>query len=200
MLQDDPPPFQHLWIARDAQAFTSEFGFSPVYEYDPVVDTPGIPNLATTGTFALANTGDQVILKNDLGNIVDSIVYEDADPSGTGWSGPGIYPYGGDTVGIERFAQREQDVEAFGLEGQVLYRKLDQATGWPIADTDTAADWAQATDDNINGKKVLYPGWDLEGYFRTETFTELATLTYTVAPDNIYETVLAEINQALATI
>jgi hypothetical protein len=84
------------------------------------------------------------------------------DPTGTGWSGPGIYPYGGDTVDIERFAQGEQDVEAFGKEGQVLYRKLDQTTGLPVPDTDTAADWAQATDDTINGKEMQYPGWDLE--------------------------------------
>ena len=90
---------------------------------------------------------------------MDSVVYEDGDPTDTGWSGPGIYPYGGDTVGIERFAQGEQGIEAFGKEGQVLYRKLDQATGLPAPDTDTATDWAQATDDPINGKKVQYPGW-----------------------------------------
>jgi cardiolipin synthase len=65
-----------------------------------------------------------------------------------------------------------------------------------VSDTDTAADWAQATDDDINGKKIMYPGWDLERYFSTATFTETATITYTVAPDNIYETVVAEINQA----
>jgi hypothetical protein len=95
-----------------------------------------VPNLTTTGTFALANTGDQVILKDAGSAIVDSVVYEDGDPTGTGWSGPGIYPYGSDTVGIERFAQEEQDIEAFGKEGQVLYCKLDQATGLPVPDTD----------------------------------------------------------------
>ena len=81
-------------------------------------------------------------------------------------------------MGLERFAEGDLEVEAFGLEGQILYRKLDQATGLPVPDTDTAADWAQATDDNINGKKVLYPGWDLERYFRPETFSEPATVTY----------------------
>lgn len=70
-------------------------------------------------------------------------------------------------MGFERFAQGEQGIEAFGKEGQVLYRKLDQSTGLPLSDTDTAADWAQATavEDNgldaINGKKVQYPGWGL---------------------------------------
>jgi hypothetical protein len=68
-------------------------------------------------------------------------------------------------------------VEGFGLEGQILYRKLDQATGLPAPDTDTAADWAQDPDDPINGKKVQYPGWDLERYFRSETFAETAITT-----------------------
>jgi hypothetical protein len=31
--------------------------------------------------------------------------------------------------------------------------------------------------DPINGKKVQYPGWDLERYFRPETSTEAATIT-----------------------
>ena len=137
------------------------------------------------------------------------MVWEGADPSGTGWSGPTIWPYGGDSTGIERLASleraiegfaSERAVEGFGFEGQILYRKLDTATALPIADTDTASDWAQATDDDINGKKVRYPGWDLERYFFPPAFTEPATLTYAVAPDHIYETVLAEINQATTSI
>jgi hypothetical protein len=148
-----------LWIAGEADDFALEFGFPPDYEYGADTDH-AVPDLITSGTFALANTGDEVVLKDAGAVIIDSVVYEAGDPTDTGWSGPGIYPYGGDSVGIERFAQEEQGVEAFGKEGQVLYRKLDQATGLPIPDTDTAADWAQATavEDNgldpSNGKKV----------------------------------------------
>jgi hypothetical protein len=156
-----------IWIAREADDFTLEFGFLPDYEYGADTDQ-AVPDLITSGTFALANTGDEIVLKDAGAVIVDSVVYEGGDPTGTGWSSPGVYPYGGDTVGIERFAQEEQGIEAFGKEGQVLYRKLNQATGLPIPDTDTAADWAQATAvednglDSIIGKKVQYPGWDLE--------------------------------------
>ncbi len=150
----------HSWPGQ-ADDFTLEFGFSPDYEYGANTD-PAVPNLTTSGSFALANTGDEVILKDSEGTHVDSVVYEGGDTTTAGWFGPPIYPYGGTSVGIERFAQQERDVEAFGLEGQILYRKLDQATGLPVPDTNTAADWAQVTDDNINGKKVQYPGKDLE--------------------------------------
>ena len=191
-------PGASIWIARQAAGFTLEFGFSPAYEYGADTD-PSVPNLGMSGTVALANTGDQLILKNGE-VIVDSVVWEGGDPAGTGWSGPTIWPYGGDSTGTEGFASLERAIEAFGFEGQILYRKLDQATARPGPDTDTAADWAQATDDNINGKKVQYPGWDLERYFIPPTLTEPATLTYAVAPDHIYEAVLSEIEQASTSI
>jgi hypothetical protein len=73
-----------------------------------------VPNLTTSGSFVLANTGDEVILKDSEGTHVDSVVYEGGDPTDTLWFGPPISPYGGTSVGIERFAQQERDVKAFG--------------------------------------------------------------------------------------
>jgi cardiolipin synthase len=175
---------QSIWIARQADGFEAEFGFSPGYEYGADTD-PTVPDLALTGDLTLANEGDQLILKDGAGAVVDSVVYEDASAAGAGWTGGSIGPY---------------QQGSFGAEGQVLYRKLEQATGLPVPDTHTAADWAQATDDDINGKKVQYPGWDLERYFTTASFTETATVTYTIAPDNIYEAVLAEIDRASGSI
>jgi cardiolipin synthase len=194
-LQDTLPAGASIWIAREAVAFTAEFGFPPDYEHGDDTD-PAVPNLAATGSFLLANDGDEIVVKNSGGDLIDSIVYEGGDPADTGWLGEAVYPYGGDAVGLEPLA----DPEDFARKGQVLYRKLDQATGLPVSDTDTVADWAQATDDNINGKKVMYPGWDLDRYFFTDLFTETASIAYAVAPDNIYETVLAEINQAATSI
>jgi hypothetical protein len=171
---------QSIWIAREAVSFALEFGFSPDYEYGADTDV-AVLKLSLSGALALANTGDELILKDGGGTVVDSVVCEAGSPIGTGWSGPGVYPYSGNTVGIKRFAQQEQEIEGFGVEGQVLYRELDQATGHPVPDTDTVADWAQATDDDISGKRVLYPGWDLDRYFFTDAFTETATITYTAA-------------------
>lgn len=188
-----------LWIAREADDFSLEFGFSPDFEYGADSDA-SVPNLSRSGSFALGNSGDEIVVKDSSQAIIDSVVFEGGDPTGTGWVGPAIAPYSGDSVGVERIVERYDETAAFGVEGQVLYRKLDQATGAPVPDTDTLADWAQATDDNINGKKVRYPGWDLERYFQPPSFTETANITYAVAPDNIFETVLAEINQASTSI
>lgn len=85
---------------------------------------------------------------------------------------------------------------SIGSTGQILYRKWDQATGLPVPDTNTYHDWAQATDDNLNGKKVLRPGWDLDRYFQTAKFTQTAVITYLIAPDNIFENVRLAISQA----
>jgi predicted extracellular nuclease len=178
------PAGDSLWIAREADDFESEFGFKPDYEYGSNTD-PAVPDLARSGTMALANSGDEMILRDDASAIVDSVVYDGGSTSGTDWSG----------ATIDRYNQGY-----FGQEGQILYRKLDQATGLPVSDTDTAADWAQATDSDIDGKKIMYPGWDLERYFSTNAFTETATITYTVAPDGIYETVVSQINRATESI
>ena len=144
---------ESIWIAQEADDFTLEFGFPPDYEYGEDTD-PAVPNLTTSGSFVLANTGDEVILKDSEGTYVDTVVYVGGDTTTASWIGSPIYPYGGTSVGIERFAQQERDVEAFGLEGQILYRKLDQATGLPVPDTDTAADWVQDPNDSRVGKEV----------------------------------------------
>jgi hypothetical protein len=191
---------QSVWVTREAASFAQEFGFAPDYEYGADTD-PAVPNLILSGDFRLADDGDEVILYGDTAAEVDCIVYEDGDPGACDWLGAPVEPYGGATARTTGLAPAGPDGPAcFGLEGQILYRKLDQASGLPVPDTGTAADWAQDPGDPIDGTKVQYPGWDLERYFYTRTFTETATVTYAVAPDNIYEAVLAEINQATTSI
>ncbi|MCB9446588.1 MAG: lamin tail domain-containing protein, partial [Ardenticatenaceae bacterium] len=81
-------------------------------------------------------------------------------------------------------------------EGQILYRRRSQFTGLPVPDTNTAADWAQGTDDVINGRKTMYPGWNLDEFFMTAQVTETAVLTVAIAPDNAYQAIVNEINRA----
>ena len=173
------PAGERLWAARTATTFRTEFGFSPDFEYGGNSD-PSVPDM--TGTVpTLANTGDEFRLLNSSSAIVDAVVYEGGNTAAGGWSGAAIYPY---TQGF------------FGEEGQILYRKLSESTGLPLPDTNTLADWAQAKDDDVLGKKVQYPGWDLEHFFFPLKVTQNASLKYVVAPDNIFDAYLAEINAA----
>ena len=173
-------PQQSVWIARQAYSFTPEFGFKPDYEYQSDSD-PAVPNLPLDGSLALANDGDRLALFDAGRTLVDALVYEGGAAAGTDWSGPAISPYNNGF---------------FGIEGQILYRKPDQATGRPVPDSDTAADWAQAAGDAVNGKKVAYPGWDLARYFFTHQVTRTAAITYAVAPDALYEVVAGYLSRA----
>lgn len=166
------PPGQVIWLAKDKTAFQRQFGYPP----DLVVSNwPGF-----------ANTGDEVLLLNASGDLVDVLVYEGGDTNQSGWSGTAVQPY--------------QVSNVFGAEGQILYRKRDQKTGQPVADTNTAADWAQDPDDVINGRKVRYPGWRLDDYFFTAKITETAVLTVAIAPDNAYQTIINHLNAAQTSI
>jgi len=47
------------------------------------------PSMVTRGgTFALNNDGDEVILRDPLGNVIDAFIYGDSGYTGPGWSGP----------------------------------------------------------------------------------------------------------------
>ncbi len=160
-----------LWCARQATDFTLSFGASPGCEYGADTD-PTVPNLTGTA-LTLSNTGGVVILVNPDGTYTDVLVYEGGDINTPGWQGPAVTPYKPST--------------SFGEEGQILYRKLDQATSRPARDTDTRADWAQDADDIVDGRKARYPGWDLESFFPAQVVTEAAAVAVFVSPDNAFD-------------
>lgn len=176
---------QAVWLAKNGLAFQRQFGFAPDWERSDTL--PHVPDLAGSWP-SLANTGDQVLLLDAAGSLVDCLAYETNPDNdcGSAWSGPAVQPYRPST--------------AFASEGQILYRARHQQTGQPVPDTDTAADWAQGRDDHINGRKVMYPGWDLEAFFWTAQITETAVLTIAIAPDNAYEAIVSQINSAQTTI
>ncbi|MEZ4592125.1 MAG: lamin tail domain-containing protein [Chloroflexota bacterium] len=176
-------PNETIWLAWQGASFKRQFGFAPDYE---LVDTDAaIPQLSGSWP-GYANTGDEVVLLDDVSAVVDALVYEGGSTAQIGWSGTAVQPY---TV-----------ASVFGAEGQILYRIRHQTTGLPVPDTDTAADWAQSTGDVVNGRKVLYPGWDLDTYFQTAKFSQSSTLTVAVAPDNAYETLKLHLDAAQTSI
>jgi len=157
-----------VWLANDQFAFIRQFGFAP----DAVLAAwPGF-----------SNSGDEVLLLDGDGLIVDSLIYESGNTSVGGWIGTAVYPYA--------------IAPASGSTGQILYRKRDQLTGFPVLDSNRAADWAQSTDDVINGRKVRYPGWDFDEFFQTVQVTETAVITIAIAPDNAYDAIIHRIEQA----
>jgi uncharacterized repeat protein (TIGR01451 family) len=160
-------PSTRIWLARDALSFTVSFGFLPDHELAPWLSS------------GLSNTGDEVVLRDGEGAVVDALVYESGDTSVEGWSGDAVQPY---SVGR--------------AEGQILYRIPGEVTGLPIADTDTAADWIQYAGDPAYGRRVMYPGWDFDPLFWPLTATESATVVVGIAPDNAFDVVSQTIARA----
>jgi cardiolipin synthase len=166
-------PGQAIWCARQATAFARQFGFPPDFEFGADTD-PAVPNMSG-GIPRFADDGDECIVTDEYNAVADALVYEGGNTSIDGWRGPAVEPW---TAG-----------SSFAAEGQILYRKRDEATGLPVPDSDSAADWAQDPGDQVGGRKVRYPGWDLSAFFFTQRVTETANLQVGVAPDNLYDAV-----------
>jgi uncharacterized repeat protein (TIGR01451 family) len=168
-------PGHILWLAQNGDGFYPVWGFdadwADAVSERPVPLLPGSwPGFADAGEAAYLVTGTVV---------VDALVYTSTLLPSPGWSGPAVpYPY-------PRFAS-----------GQVLYRKLDPATGLPVPDTDTAADWAQDPADPLRGRKLRYPGWDLEALFFPAEITASAQVTLAVAPEGTLSLTLQTIGAA----
>jgi hypothetical protein len=96
-----------IWLADEATSFARQFGYLPDYE---LTDTdPTVPQLSGSWP-GFSNTGDEVVLLDNLANIVDVLIYE-GSLGQTGWSGTAVNPYTVSSV--------------FGADGQILYRMRD---------------------------------------------------------------------------
>jgi len=177
-------PGQRIWCSRKADAFYTSFGFWPDYEWAGA--NPAVPDLAYSGSLRFNDDGDEVILRHAGGDLVDELVYGSALATGGGWNGPALTAY--------------HPSSAFPAKGQILYRQRDEGTGWPLGDTDTAADWAQDREDALHGRRVQYPGWDGDDFFWTARVTETAVLTVAVGPDHLLEALVAQIERAQQSI
>ncbi|HJW84993.1 MAG TPA: lamin tail domain-containing protein, partial [Anaerolineae bacterium] len=165
-----------IWIARRAITFTQQFGFKPDYEYDADTD-PSVPNLG--GAPPALAPGDELAIRQGADNWIDAVVWGSTGQISdtgwyTGWLGPNVQRYSNNSS---------------AAVGQMLYRRLDEATGRIGADTDTARDWANDSADPIFGRRPMYPGWDLELFWPTARVTASAWPTVAVAPDNAYRVI-----------
>lgn len=110
---------ESIYVTANATAFRREMALDADYEHE-VDSDPAIPQMI--GTIGLANTGDEVILEDGSGTVVDVVIYGTSTYAGVGWQGD---PVDSDS------------------EGVVTERDTDETTG-EYVDTDTKEDW----DDN----------------------------------------------------
>ncbi|MEW6069548.1 MAG: phospholipase D-like domain-containing protein [Candidatus Thermoplasmatota archaeon] len=95
-----------IYVTKNTTAFYEEFGFLPDFQLDD-------------NKFQLANSGDEVILKDSQGNTVDVVIYGNSTYVGEGWKG--------------KPAEKVS-------EGAILKRKISEISNLYI-DTDIAFDW-----------------------------------------------------------
>lgn len=113
-------PGESLFLTKNATAFNEQMAEIADYEWG-VDSDPNIPQM--DGTIGFANTGDEVILKDSMGGIVDVVVY-----------GSSTY-----TDGVNWIGSSVPDVS----EGVILERDVNETTG-EYEDQNDASDW----DDN----------------------------------------------------
>ncbi len=167
---------QTLWLAQNADGFYPIWGF----DADWASATITRPASLLTGSWpGFTDDGEVAYLIDAGGTPVDVLAYGKGIPE-AGWQGPAVpHPYA-----------------SYNNLGQVLYRKLDASTGLPVADTDSARDWAQDPDDPFNGRKLRYPGWDLEALFFPVEVDATSAITLAVAPDRMLNFVLDAVTSA----
>ncbi|MGB1251578.1 MAG: lamin tail domain-containing protein [Candidatus Promineifilaceae bacterium] len=164
-----------IWIADDRDRFYEQFGFYPTLsEVDLNGSWPGF-----------ANNGDEVFLYNAGNLLIDTLVYNEGATTALGWDGVAVTPY---------------NKGSLGSNGQILYRQRDEGSGLPVLDTNSAEDWANSAENIHSGRKARFPGWDLDTFFQTASFTETSQITISVSPDNSHATVKQLIESAQTSI
>lgn len=108
-------PGQTLSVSENASSYASAYGRAPDIQ---VVGWSSGDMVEVTGRFRLADAGDGLELISPEGMVVDVVVYGDAVPPPSGWSGAPVPPL---------------------RPGEVIRRSMDSA----VVDTDTASDWTR---------------------------------------------------------
>ncbi len=176
-------PGERVWVTGDAARFALEFGYAPDLSWGAGGSgAPDAPAQMEGGGLRFSNFGGTAALLDPEGAGVDVFVYGLGRLPQSGWNGVAVQPYLFDTF--------------VPPAGQVFQRKLDQHTGRPLPDTNTAADWLQDTDDAEHGRRLLYAGWSLGPFFYPAAGVEPATTQLLLGPDHLYEATAALIDSA----
>ena len=156
-----------LYLAYNATAFYEEILLKPDFEYG--VNSDSVPNMTKThGRVRLHNNGDEVILKDDKGGIIDVVIYGNSDYTGAGWIGPPI-----------------KDVKP----GIILERNINETTG-QYEDADSAADWITRPIEDV--WRLHLP----QSHFPYMTFNFNGTVTVFTSPDSSFKELANAIDNA----
>ncbi|UCH89998.1 MAG: lamin tail domain-containing protein, partial [Thermoplasmata archaeon] len=155
-----------IYITRSAYEFYSTFNFWPDFEFINNSD-PTIQNIMIVGgLFQLSNSGDEIILMDRSGKIIDVVIYGSSGYCGVNWNGVPV-----------------PDVS----EGRILKRNFDDNSGIFI-DTDTKDDWQNL--------REYYPGqsqFALKTFTLTNVNASKPTLCTFVSPDSSYDCIYREL-------
>ncbi|MCW3134380.1 MAG: phospholipase D-like domain-containing protein [Methanophagales archaeon] len=161
-----------LYLAYNATAFYEEMLLKPDFEYG--VDSDSAPDMIRTqGRVKLHNDGDEAILKDDSGGIIDVLIYGNSDYTGAGWTGLPV-----------------QDVE----EGIILERDRNETTG-KYEDTESAADWNDYRIYVIGQSHFPYETFNFNGTVTVFTSPDSSFKELVNAIDNAKESIYLNVYQ-----
>jgi phosphatidylserine/phosphatidylglycerophosphate/cardiolipin synthase-like enzyme len=160
-----------LYLAYNATAFYDETLWRADFEYG--VDSDSTPDMVKTyKTIKLSNDGDEVILKDEKGEIVDVVIYGSSDAV-DGWTGTPV-------DGVR--------------EGVILERDRDETTG-KYEDTDSAEDWNDFRVYGVGQSHFSYETFGFEGNVTVFTSPDSSFTAIADAIDNASESICLNLYQ-----
>jgi len=162
-----------LYLAYNATAFYDETLQRADFEYG--VDSDSTPDMIETyRTIKLSNAGDEVILKDEKGDIVDVVIYGSSDSDAVGgWTGTPV-------EGVR--------------EGVILERDRDETTD-KYEDTDSAEDWNDFRVYGVGQSHFSYETFGFDGNVTVFTSPDSSFTAIADAIDNANESICLNLYQ-----
>ena len=160
-----------LYLVYNATAFYEEMLMEAEFEYG--VDSDSTPNMIKSGSLRLANRGDEVILTDDEGEIIDVVIYGNSDYIGAGWTKTPV-----------------KDTD----EGVILERDRNETTG-QYEDENSSVDWDDYRVYVIGQSHFPHETFDFNGNVTVFTSPDRSFNEIVNAVDNAQDSIYLNIYQ-----